>query len=908
MIVCAFVVLLVVGLAGRLSLTSVRAAGIISGSVFHDYNGNGLRDPSQNVPNLGGGTVTTAADTGRAGVLVTAYDAAGAVAGSATTATDGTYTINAISTGPYRVEFSNLGSGFQPSPASAESNTTVQFVPDAGGINIDLGILRPGEYCQTNPDLALPCYVFGDQVTGPHSAAPVLINFPYTSGSNTPGGDAANVATYDQPTAHSLMLPASAIGTTWGLSWSPTRERLFASAFFKRHHGFGPGADTTINTADDPGTVYVIDPAANSVVARFVVPNATTNGHDTTNYVRDNDNVGWDSVGKTSLGGMALSDDESRLYVMNLEDRQVYALDPDTGTVLANNSVPLNPPGCPAASDVRPFDVSFYQGRVYIGMVCSAESSQNVNDLIGYVYSGDPATLAFSAAPVLQFPLNYPRQFASIPDSASAAWRPWSPIYNSVLGLTNIVMIYPQPILADIVFDNGNMIIGLRDRAGDQASAGEQSNPNRPTDNIIGVGVGDVLRACGDPGSGWTLESNGRCGGAGTAPQNTNQGPGGGEFYFNDNYPGFHDDVGMGGLTQLPGYPDVVATMFDPILIRPPDLLFDAGVRWMNNTNGTYSKAYRVFDGDVFAPDFAGKANGLGDLEVLCQAAPIEIGNRVWFDENRNGVQDPDEPSLPGVQVQLFDPAGLGGPDGIVGTADDILGPDGIPGTADDGVIAIATTDANGNYYFSNGSNGTTTGSALYGLPLLFNRNYQTRIDMTQPAITTPGYTLTVGNTGSGTTADLNDSDGVLTGNFAVASFSTGGPGQNNHSYDFGFFIDTTAIVLSYFAALQGSDGVQVVWETSAEIDTRGFHLLRSATSSRADAERVTSELILARGSGRGGARYSFVDATAAPGTRYTYWLVEYEQSGAVLIYGPTSSQATTTEPWWRTFFPWLQQ
>ena len=40
------------------------------------------------------------------------------------------------------------------------------------------------------------------------------------------------------------------------------------------------------------------------------------------------------------------------------------------------------------------------------------------------------------------------------------------------------------------------------------------------------------------------------------------------------------------------------------------------------------------------------EANGLGDLELLCDQAPIEIGNRVWLDLNGNGVQDPDEPPI----------------------------------------------------------------------------------------------------------------------------------------------------------------------------------------------------------------------------------------------------------------------
>ena len=39
----------------------------------------------------------------------------------------------------------------------------------------------------------------------------------------------------------------------------------------------------------------------------------------------------------------------------------------------------------------------------------------------------------------------------------------------------------------------------------------------------------------------------------------------------------------------------------------------------------------------------------MSDVELLCDAAPIEIGNRVWHDVNGNGIQDPSEPGINGV-------------------------------------------------------------------------------------------------------------------------------------------------------------------------------------------------------------------------------------------------------------------
>ena len=64
---------------------------------------------------------------------------------------------------------------------------------------------------------------------------------------------------------------------------------------------------------------------------------------------------------------------------------------------------------------------------------------------------------------------------------------------------------------------------------------------------------------------------------------------------------------------------------------------------------------------------------------VVCVgAAPIEIGNYVWKDLNRNGIQDPIEPPLANITVQLL---------------------------KNNIVVATAITNKNGNYLFSNAEN-----------------------------------------------------------------------------------------------------------------------------------------------------------------------------------------------------------
>ncbi len=96
---------------------------------------------------------------------------------------------------------------------------------------------------------------------------------------------------------------------------------------------------------------------------------------------------------------------------------------------------------------------------------------------------------------------------------------------------------------------------------------------------------------------------------------------------------------------------------------------------------------------------------------------------------------------------------------------------------------------------------------------------------------------------------------------------------------------NTTAIVLDSFTATVTPGGIEVRWVTSREVNTWGFHLLRSADGTRASAERVTSQLIPAQGRGQAGATYTWLDTSADPDGVYTYWLQEIETDGTVIEY-----------------------
>jgi hypothetical protein len=873
--------------------------GTITGVVFQDYNGNGQRDLDARLANTGGGEVRLAVDRGIAGVTVTAYASNGSEVGATTTSADGSYSLSVEAAGPYRVEFSYPGL-YEPGPLGPENGSTVQFVASAPAAGIDLGLIIPGEYCQDNPTLVTSCFKSG-AMAGGDLDEPTLLGFPYNAGSQ----DSLDINDYRFPDEPLLSVPVRRVGAIWGLEHAAARGEIYAAAFFRKHVRLGPGADDTFNTADDPGAIYVLDQTSGDRLRTFTVPGATRNAHDPDDYLTDNFNASWDAVGKSALGGIALAEDRSRLYVMNLENRSLYVLDALDGTVLGLQTVPgvtvetgsLPPGDAPplsdggrcAEADIRPFAVEHYRDQLYVGITCTAESTQIADQLRAYVYSVDPANLSFSTEPVFALDLSYPRGSALITADFddSAAWRPWVAGFSGGNGS----IIYPQPWLTDLSFDNGDLILNLRDRTGDATGYQALSNPDEPTRLYDGIVAGDVLRACGSPETGWTLEANGRCGGFGSGPQNTGQGPGGAEFYFDDSYGisgqnRFHDEISMGGSVQVPGYPDVVVSSMDayPFYSAGGSTLaiFNGGFRWYDNQAGDFRKAhliynsYNSFDSTIVDPLTMGKANGLGDLIVLCDEAPIEIGNRVWFDEDRDGIQGPHEPPLAGVTVELWDGATR---------------------------IATAVTDANGSYLFSSYA-GASDDAIRRGLALRPGTAYQIRIPNAIGAsqqTSLEGMLPTEREVASEPSANstIRDSDGILDGATVLVTLRTGRAGQNNHSYDFGFIIpEPTAIKLDRFTARRMGATVELRWRTSLELEVWGFNLYRSSTGRWADAVRVNARPLASQGRGSGGASYAAVDRVGAGAGPYFYWLEEVPLAGPGVLYGPVTTEdlALTTQ------------
>ena len=132
---------------------------------------------------------------------------------------------------------------------------------------------------------------------------------------------------------------------------------------------------------------------------------------------------------------------------------------------------------------------------------------------------------------------------------------------------------------------------------------------------------------------------------------------------------------------------------------------------------------------------------------------PASVGNFVWFDANKNGLQDADEAGVPGVTVTLTD--GAGNP---------VIDLDGNP-------VKPVTTDANGKYEFTNLMPNVDRIVANAG-----EENY--KVVFTVPA----GYSATKSYAAADGEKDSNGADSSVT----LAQ------GQNDETVDFGLVADGT--------------------------------------------------------------------------------------------------------------------
>jgi protocatechuate 3,4-dioxygenase beta subunit len=616
-----------------------------------------------------------------------------------------------------------------------------------------------------------------------------------------------------------------------------------AASYFTSLDALGyPTHNSTGSPAYGAGTSYSITGTGIGAVISYlgsglgVIGTNLNRGLPADKATRHRDPAAFGQVGKVSLGDMDISDDGRYLFITNLYDRKIYQLqlnnakNPTSATVTGSWSLPAPPlrsaSGITSAAGTynganngtgfydgtlglqRPFALKYYRGKVYVGAVTTGEnggtSTQDNNtgnpeytDLWAYVWEFDPASGSFTSSPTLQMPLNFNR--GTNADGQSETWKPWTNTFPTPWSAAAPRYTqYQQPMFTDIAFDtDGSMILGFRDRFGDQSAFDEETLNN--TTRIAGQAMGDMYRAYYNTSSCvFEAEQNGKEGPASpkaaTAGASNTNGPGNytsnnGEFYFQDGvYDGntstavgtFHLNCTQGALSIIKGTDSVATTSMDPVRA------WSGGISWFSNTSGNNGRDYEMVAGTgagnfpVNAVGDIGKANGLGDLELLQDVAPTELGNRVWNDTNGDGIQEAGEAGIGNVTLQLYS----NGVDGIAGNGDDVLL----------GTTTTATSGDIGSWYFNttNVTDGdpNTAGNQAGPQPGIA---YNIRVGATDWNGGTgtgdlAGYQLTqTDKTGTGA-ADLSDNDASMNSNaFPMISLTIAAAGQNNHNLDFGF-------------------------------------------------------------------------------------------------------------------------
>jgi hypothetical protein len=703
------------------------SSGTVTGVVFQDFNANGVRDVTLRLGR--------AVDRGISGIVVRAFDATGALVGTATTGDTGAYTLSITSaaSSDVRIEFSVPDTaelrGLVPSTSTASTGasgstrgTNIQFAT-LGDVGVDLGLNRPGEYCQNDPMLVTCGYVRGigtDTNVGAFTLPGAMVGFQ------------------DQNAVATRIGPSLQLGSIFGIGVDRTRN-VYLGTHLKRHVEYGIGGPTN--------SIYRINLDRPDVVEVFLTLPGELPLHDPTpagSLPAYSGDVGvFPSVGRVGLGDLDVTPDGRTLVAVDVDETapKLYLIPlvgrGDAVTPGAYAVAPIPRPDAvgvarPAFFDAiacpgiwHPMGLGLRGDRILVGGVCGAEDTvtpalpngPHLTQSTAFVLEYEEATpglrdgsgtfrviwgdtLGYERGCVYREGTRIPCSDATsrVGTIATADWGAWNeyPILRAIDGPSGgLSASNPQAMLANIeIMDTGGLVLGFRDRYQDQVMAGNAAWSQAYVDPLYSdpplayprtsgsMAGGDIRRVCITGAGELRTEQAGTCAAPDLAGGAHLDGSGQRE-YFQDAYtewgsPPNHPETMTGGLASQPGFPGLWANAYDVTRLGSQGTYAfgPAGARLGTTFRGSSSGSGTQIGGrDYGNLNGFNKGIGLADLEVICDAAPIEIGDRVWRDLDGDGIQDPGESGIAGVTVRLYD--------------------------ADGNLVATQVTDANGQYRFT---------------------------------------------------------------------------------------------------------------------------------------------------------------------------------------------------------------
>jgi SdrD B-like domain len=805
--------------------------------VFRDFDADGLWDVNE--PGQGGIGVSAICVADNGTNAASSVDDTYAATAVTTTAADGSYSLVTVGS-PCRVEFSIPATMAFLQPGAA-GGSFVQFISASAAVTASVN--NPAEYSTASSS---PNLISGVLAVHANDPVPALTSVPFSAGATTLGYDGVQVLSASTPLA---IAPAPALpaymGSTWGIATQTSTKDIFTSAVLRRHGELGG------ESGDDIDAIYVRRAGAaaaqrltNSIDAGTVDTN-TARGFSTPGNTADPTTAM--QVGVVGWGDIDMSEDDKTIYAVNLFDRTLYSLDPSNGALQTASAIPTPVGGC-TGGQARPWGLGVHDGLVYANVLCDASTSQLAADLVAHVYATTAVSLA-AGAPAWTDVLtiaNLGTVNHNHVGGGPRVYRPWT----TSVWINGAGVPAKRPMMTDLSFDSdGSLVLSLADRLGFQIALGAKApdgstnefSPPGPTDT-----AGEIIRAAPNAagvnaatlsslsGAAFVVESAGSVAagasvGAGTlsaTPTDDTYGYQTDTLRFGQptrptaqSVPNFywasgttvtndHHATTEGAAAIVPGVPQLATVLFDPVdwpcadtsiascpaSVPSTAYVRSGGIRWLSNTNGNALRGTVLFDADattaVPTTGTFGKSQGMKDLEYLAELAPVDVGNRVWRDDNRNGVQDPGEPGLSGVAVDLTDAAGATISSVITGTSGDYL----FSARPDPSVVA----NNNGNDVAAVGRTW-----AAYGVPALDPSAAGTALKVAirnsagaSKQVVLSSFTLTesddtVANATNVAGSDASDSDGLpgsgAFANAAVASFVLASAGLNNHTLDFGF-------------------------------------------------------------------------------------------------------------------------
>ena len=690
----------------------------IMGMVFYDANNNGIKESTE---------------FGFHGAVVKAFAANNTteVSSYVTDQVTGNYTLSGLTAGTkYRIEFT-LPAGFTNSLMGSQSNSTVQFAT-VGDVNINLGVHVASESnSDTNPRMVAGCGLISGMTT-------TMASWHYDDANNYPMNYSNTNLYIGTAHPHNEDLTASQVGVPFGLAAKPNTKYIYFTTTA------APDATILPPAPDGIGAIYVADySGAGNTFSGYkllmVVPNV----------------AGTSFFGKYGLGGIDFSQDGKDLFVINMGSGKLLKIDvsgvnyaslPATAPTVANITeitIPATYSSC-SGGIFRPVALKEYGGKIYLGAICDAFTSQSSTDLKASIISYDYKTLTWKEEFVFE-----PETFntgnmvgLNIPQT------PWND--PEVLSGLNPF----KPVISDLAFDDtGAMIIGVTNR----------KFYNNNDDNYS---TGYVVRAWRNTDGTFTLESGG-VSGAYTGLQtgiNTIEttygmdigGPGNG--YFFDQPMAFHPNIYSGGLYVKNGSGELVWGGADPVSIN------SMGPRYLSLTNGLILKGLNLA---------GSKISRMTGVEAINVPTPMSLGGRIWKDVNKNSIQDPDELALGNITVQLCDDLGTS--------------------------IATVNTDANGNYVFSSASGADGVG-IKYNVVIEPQTTYRVKVTSigSNAGISLAGLSNTASEPSDiaslNTGASLANNDAFVNGGFPTIRLKSGAYSESNFTYDIGFGVCTPPI------------------------------------------------------------------------------------------------------------------